>query len=237
MLEVQTISLNSLITFQNISNIRQKFWAMASSTDDWPGLLWPRAMQTLESCALKGGPWRLIIGKSWPQHVPIWWVCPICSWRILYIYICVWKRLEDSPNFRVYPSLSSFATASSLWTWAVWVDLPTGGCPACRLPSSAARSHRLQPRGFLFQKPCGWVKTYEIHWNTLQNLWNTLFLYLAGDEEHPFIKNFGVKGGFDPQRRSTLPSVSVTTSGQIQSALVRTGWCYFLNGPIRLCPI
>ena len=46
--------LKKLITFQIFG---QKFLATASSWPEaWPGLLWPRAMQTLESRTLKGGP-------------------------------------------------------------------------------------------------------------------------------------------------------------------------------------
>lgn len=58
MLEVGSILFKNLfkklITFQIFG---QKFLATASSWPEaWPGLLWPRAVQTLESRTLKGGP-------------------------------------------------------------------------------------------------------------------------------------------------------------------------------------
>ena len=51
---VGSMLFKNLITFQIFG---QKFLATASSWPEaWPGLLWPRAMQTLESRTLKGGP-------------------------------------------------------------------------------------------------------------------------------------------------------------------------------------
>ena len=98
-------------------------------------------------------------------------------------------------------------------SWTFEHALPTGGCLACLLPSCSEQHqdfcHVLQPRGFLFQQTWGWVK----------NLWNTI--YLGGWRIFVY-QQFWCEGyqGFDPQRRPTLPSVSVTTTGQIRSLLV-----------------
>ena len=149
---------------------------------------------------------------------------PEGSWKVLKVSENVWKATHILRFIMVYHHLEPFFLYEHgqfgipcFWTkpWSMFRQTPTGGCLACLLPSCSEQHqdfcHILQPRGFLFQQTWGWVK----------NLWNTIVPYLGGWRIFVY-QQFWCEGyqGFDPQRRPTLPSVSVTTTGQIRSLLV-----------------